>query len=391
MNQRVAARVAWGSCAISAGFLVTAAIFVVLNSFSLDIFYGWEPAIGVTFPAVGALIAARQPRNRLGWLMCGIGLVAAMDLAVGTYVAWALSAQPHLPGLVWFGWVNEWLWIPPLGAVFTLLLLLFPDGRLPSPRWRTVAIAAIVAVISLAVGVAVHPGRLQTFPRLTNPLFGPGASISADLLAPIALPIALGCALASLAALLIRLRRAHGVERQQLKWFTFAGFVSLVEIVGAVRVDTHGGFSAALQFAAVSTLPVAMGVAILRYRLYEIDRIVSRTVSYAVVTGLLVAVYVVMVTVVTRFTPTSNALAVAGSTLAVAALFQPLRRRVQAGVDRRFNRSRYDAERTVEGFRHRLRNEVALDAVRADLLGVVRTTMQPAHASVWLAQSDGSR
>lgn len=182
----------------------------------------------------------------------------------------------------------------------------------------------------------------------------------------------------------MRFGRARGVERQQLKWFAFAGLLTLVEIAVAVATDAHTAVSGVAQFVAVATLPAAMGLAIVRYRLYDIDRIVSRTVSYALVSGLLVAVSAGLVTAVTRLTPTGNSLAVAAATLAVAALFQPVRRRVQSSVDRRFNRARYDAARTIDAFSAQLREQVDLASLQADLLTVVRRTMEPATLGLWL-------
>jgi len=196
--------------------------------------------------------------------------------------------------------------------------------------------------------------------------------------------------IATLAALVRRLWTARGVERQQLKWVAFAAAVAFIELLGSVRISAHTGLIAALQFTAFATLPVAMGVAILRYRLYDIDRIVSRTVSYAVITGLLGAVYFGLIALTTRMIHTDDAVVVAGSTLAVAAMFQPLRRRVQTGVDRRFNRARFDAGRTIEAFSGRLREHVDLASVEADMLAVVRRTMQPVAVGLWLRGPSGT-
>jgi hypothetical protein len=250
-----------------------------------------------------------------------------------------------------------------------------------------VAVTAAVAVAAGTVTLALRGGELPDFPGYVNPVVGLHESPIVRPVAAVATVAAMGSALACLTALLLRLRGAGGFERQQLKWFTFAGVISTVEMLVAIQTEAHSALSTVLQFAAVSTLPIAIGIAILRYRLYEIDRIVSRTVSYALVTGLLIAIYVALVTSVTRLTPTGNSLAVAGSTLAVAALFQPIRRRVQAAVDRRFNRARYDADRTVESFSRRLRGETNVDAVRADLLQVVHATVQPALTGLWLRDS----
>lgn len=351
-------RLAWGSCLASACLVVFAAIFLGLNSFRTSLFYGWEEALGITFPLLGALIAARRPDNRVGWLMCAIGLSVAVNLAVGEYTSWALGSRPHAPAVQWVGWINEWVWIPPFGAVPTLLLLLFPDGWLPSARWRVVAIAAIPAILTVTLGQALRPGPLADFPTLTNPVTGSGSPALSEAMSVAGGVVLLCCVIASLAALGRRMFTARGTERQQVKWVAFAAAISFTEILGAVGTSAHSALSTVLQFAAFFTLPVAMGVAILRYRLYDIDRIVSRTVSYAAITGLLIAVYAGLVTAVSRFTPSGNAIAVASSTLAVAALFQPVRRRVQSAVD--------------------------LGALRADLLSVVNATMEPTVAKVWL-------
>ncbi|MDQ6650066.1 MAG: hypothetical protein M3Z02_08130 [Actinomycetota bacterium] len=385
MNPRSARRLAWGTCALSGLFVVGAVVFLGLNSFRLEQFYGWEPALGVAFPIFGALVASRRPENRVGWLMCAIGLVVAAEMLVGEYTAWCLSSgRSGTPGLVWVAWVNEWLWVPPFTSVLTLVLLLFPDGRPPSPRWRPAVAVAAVGICGLSVSVALHPGPLVDFPVFANPVTGPAVVRTAAGAAGAAVAIS---ALAGIAALLGRFVRASGVERLQVKWFAFAAFAAVVEVAVAVNLNAHSVISAVAQFVAVGALPAAMGLAILRYRLYDIDRIISRTVSYAVLTGLLVGTYAALVTLVTRLLPASSSVAVAASTLVVAALFQPLRRRVQVVVDRRFNRARYDAEHTVEAFSRRLRAEVDLDSVHRDLLAVVSRTMEPSLVSLWLRPS----
>ncbi|GAC1331706.1 MAG: hypothetical protein NVSMB13_20090 [Mycobacteriales bacterium] len=381
VSPRLARRLAWGSCSLSGLCVVGAIVFIGLNSFRLDQFYGWEPALGVAFPLVGALVASRRPDNRVGWLMCAIGLVVAAEMLIGEYTAWCLSTgRSGTPGLVWVAWVNEWLWVPPFTSVLTLVLLLFPDGRLPSPRWRPVVAVAAVGICGLSVSVALHPGPLVDFPVFANPIIGPAVLRTASGAAGAAVAVS---ALAGIAALLGRFVRARGVERQQVKWFAFAAFAAVVEVAVAVNLNAHSVISAVAQFVAVGALPAAMGLAILRYRLYDIDRIISRTVSYALVSALLAAVYVGVVTALGQLVGGSS-LSVAAATLAVAALFQPVRRRVQGVLDRRFNRAGYDATRTVESFSTRLREQVDLDAMLADLVATVHATVEPRSAALWL-------
>jgi hypothetical protein len=283
-------------------------------------------------------------------------------------------------------------WIPFILVPSTFLLLLFPDGRLLSARWRWAAWCAGVGIAGNVLVEGLRPGPIADYPEITNPYGVEGGAI--DLLEGVFLLTVLVAIAASSVSLILRFRRARGEERQQIKWLAFAGAVAAVTIPVSVAVYELVGERVAniAIMLSVLGLPAATGVAILRYRLYEIDRLISRTLVYAALTVLLGAAYAGLVlggqAVFSSFAGGSD-LAIAVSTLVVAALFLPLRSRVQRVVDRRFYRRRYDAARTLERFGARLREQVELDELRADLQGVVSETMQPAHATVWLRSGAG--
>jgi amino acid transporter len=266
---------------------------------------------------------------------------------------------------------------------------LFPTGRLPSPRWRPVVWAATVATVAVVVASALLPGPLEYLPGARNPLGMERAGRMLDLLAQVGFVVIAVAVFAAAGSLLVRWRRARGVERQQLKWLAYAAVVLVVLLLVSDFLP-HGLFVVVVTSMAL-LFPLATGIAVVRYRLYDIDRIINRTLVYGLLTALLGAIYTGMVLVfgqvfggVGENPPTW---AVAGATLAVAALFQPARRRIQQVVDRRFNRRRYDAARTVEAFSARLRDELDLDTMSAELLSVVDQTMQPTTASLWLRPS----
>ena len=347
---------------------------------------GWTAELGfipvaVAFAVVGALVAARTG-NRLGWLFLGAGTVSAVTVVANVYAARTAAAE--LPEAVWAGWTfTVILGIVPL--LFFLTLLLFPDGRLPSPRWRPVVWVAVISGLAAMVCSAVSDVNFSSnFPKLRDPVM---------LVAPLrtvnnaATGIQALLFLAAAAALIVRFRRSGQEQRLQLKWFMYASAVSALVIFVASVLSRNP----LPEFEVVVPLiPAAVGVAILKYRLYEIDRLISRTLAYAVVTGLLVGVYAGLVLVATQVFRFRTPVAVAASTLVAAALFSPLRRRVQQVVDRRFNRVRYDADQTVAAFAARLRDAVDLDTVRADLLAAVNSAVEPAHISVWIARQGPS-
>jgi hypothetical protein len=348
-------------------------------------------ALGVPFAVVGALIAARRPSNRIGWLL----LVGALSIS-SAQLAWTyvLSALQHGGRLIYLvGWIGNWLPWPALAALI-LLLLLFPSGRLVSRRWRPVAWAAVIWCAATMVFTALY-SELLAAPQLQNPI-GLTGSVG-DLMRGLqdsALLVGVPLVLVLLAALslILRFRRSEGVERQQLKWFAYVVGLAAANIaLPRSLADWLGPVPAVLHWLLLMSIAGAIGLAILRYRLYDIDRIISRTLVYGLLTGLLGLVYVGLVLSLGQLFggigTQSPSWAVAGATLAVAALFQPLRRRIQQAVDRRFNRRRHDATQTIEAFSVRLREEVDLDSLSAELLAVVDQTMQPTAASLWLRPS----
>ncbi|MEP6697817.1 MAG: hypothetical protein ABJA34_13210, partial [Pseudonocardiales bacterium] len=290
--------------------------------------------------------------------------------------------------------VDTYGWLVAIPLAVPVPLLLLPDGRVLSRRWRPVLWGVIGGSAAGTLGVMTEPGEIGQFPyeHVVNPFgqaaFGPVPHVLA---ATGLLTMVVG-AIAGIVAVVRRFRRSHGIERQQLRWVALGGGCTLVGIGFASFSEDPGltglvgGVASAI---CISALPVCIAVAVLRYRLYDLGRLVSRTVSYAVVTGTLLAMYFGLVTAVGSLMPKGNSLGVAGATLVVAALFQPLRRRVQESVNRRFNRSRYDAGRTVEAFSTRLRDEVDLDSLRMDLVTVVRRTMEPSSVGVWLREPTG--
>ena len=333
--------------------------------------------VAIAFAAVGALVAARTGNN-LGWLLLGTGVGAAVVLVTRAYAARVPAAE--LPAAAWVGWTfTVVLWIT--APLLVLPLLLFPDGRLPSPRWRPVVWVVIIDALALMVCPALSDVNFSSnFPRLRDPVMLVAPLGTAYNLAEVVWTLVF---VAGAAAMIVRFRRSGQEQRLQLKWFMYASAVAAVVILAATQ---FGGNNPLAAFEIAFTLiPAAVGIAILKYRLYDIDQIISRTLAYAIVTGLLVGVYAGLVLLATQVFGLHTPVGVAAATLAAAALFNPLRRRVQHVVDRRFNRVRYDADQTVAAFAARLRNAVDLDTVRTDLVAVVNMAVEPSHTSVWIA------
>jgi hypothetical protein len=343
--------------------------------------------LAVGLPIVGAAIARQQPRHPIAWIFIGSGLGAGLERFSYEYGHYALVTKPSsVPLGVAMAWVSEWMWTTGAIPLLTFGLLLFPDGHLPSRRWRPIAWLAGATLATFVVGSAVQPGPMPGYGDVPNPVGIEAAQLLGVLatLSQLCLPVVV---VGSAASILVRLRRARGLERQQLKWLTYAVTVATLALLLTSRQWAGWALAEIVTLVAVGFIPVAIGIAILRYRLYDIDRLISRTLVYGLLTALLAGVYATGVFVVGRLLDPAtgdSSLAVAASTLAVAALFHPLRRRIQRLVDRRFNRSRYDAARTVEAFSGRLRDEIDLDSLSAELLAVVDQTMQPAQASLWL-------
>jgi hypothetical protein len=327
-----------------------------------------------SFATVGALLAWKRPNNPIGWLLSAIALVFAVA-GFGVFLA---RFPRTLTLTAWLGFLFL------LGFGFCVfVLLLFPTGKLPSRRWRPVAWAALAGVAGWVLGCAFAPTILTMSPTIRNPIgvtgsaghifrlmaFGGGGLIAAT-------------GLAAVASLAFRYRRAGTAERAQLKWLVYAAAMIVVAEVAAAPI-TSTNLQNAIDSGALALVPLAIGVAVLRYRLYDIDRIISRTLAYAIVTGLLLAIYAGLVLLATQVRGIHSAVAVAAATLIAAALFNPVRRRVQHRVDRRFNRARYDADETVAAFAARLKDAVDLDSVRADLASVVQTALEPTQVWVW--------
>jgi hypothetical protein len=344
------------------------------------------------FMVVGALIVAHRPANTIGWLFTAIGLLAMTGSLTWEYTQYAYVTRPGaLPGAIVAAWYWAWGAFPLFGLTVTFTLLLFPTGRLLSARWRPIAWLAGITITVEAVLGALRPslavgyeGRL-----IPNPIGIAGmpdpeqGAVGAVLVGLLFLAAVAGCV-----SLVIRFRRARGEERQQLKWFAYAAALMVVLLLFGIIYPSGSNLAAGLV---IALLPVAAGIAILRYRLYDIDRIINRTLVYGLLTAILGLGYAGTVLVLGQLFGEVGAnppsWAVAGATLAVAAAFQPARRRIQAVVDRRFNRRRYDAAQTIAAFSARLRDEIDLDTLSAELLAVVNQTMQPTKASLWLRAS----
>jgi hypothetical protein len=349
----------------------------------------------LAFPLVGALIASRRPENPIGWICLAAGLFW-MSIVVESSIT---GSEPY-PVII--DALTLWTWVPPVGLLAIYMILLFPDGRLPSRRWRPLAWLSGAVMVLASVAVTLTPGPLPDHPRVHNPLGLEGYPIVTQALtgSVVLLPI---CILASATSLVWRYRHSGGEVRQQIKWVVFAaslvGMTYAVTLVSGLFLTPETfttGQEAPLWLAflqdavliSYAGVPIAVGFAVLRYRLYDIDVLINRTLVYGSLTTMLVAVYVIGVVglqaILRIFSGQESTLAVVASTLAIAAMFNPLRRRVQAFVDRRFYRKKYDARKTLETFSGRLRDETDLHTLSSHLVAVVRETMQPAHVSLWL-------
>jgi len=400
MSARVAARIAWGLAGLSLMLLVSGQA-LGLSVTSRDagggiIVEGVILALVVVFSVVGTLIVSRHPRNPIGWIFCGVAVATGLATLAGGYAEyWFVGSG----GSKWLGetaaWYASYSWIPFVLVPATFVLLLFPDGRLLSRRWRVVAWCAGLGIASLVLTSALAEGPLDDLPQVINPYGVIGRPALEPFEALSALLLLVGIAGSAL-SLILRFRRAGREQRQQIKWLAMAGAVSGVTVV--VGTASYEFLSDSLVNAAIMLsvlgLPLAAGVAILRYRLYDIDVVINRTLVYGALTASLAATYlgsVLLLQLALSGLTEDSGLAVAASTLAVAALFRPARRRIQAAVDRRFYRRKYDAARTLERFGTRLRDEVDLDALGSELSGVVAETMQPASVSLWLRAPKGHR
>ena len=387
-----AARIAWSLWAATLALVAGAHVLALANRPSAPLYSYWIEStfIGPTFATLGALIVSRRPRNIIGWLFLVPSVASGMQFLSGQYATVALSEASRLPAGAYAAWLSTVLQSTfVFAAIF--LLMLFPTGRLPSPRWRVVAWTTGLAVAASLVSLALAPGPLRDFAAARNPFGLRAAAAGVALTQAVGVWVVLACVVAIVASLIWRFYRSRGEERLQIKWFAYAATLGVTAILLGdylVPVAYQGWFGVFVWTVAPVSLTVAAGVAVLKYRLYDIDLIIRKTATYGVLTLSLALVYLGVVAGLQRLLSPlvgeGNRLAVVASTLAIAALFVPLRRRIQTAIDRRFYRGRYDAAKTLEGFGERLRNRTDLDALDADLLSVVRETVQPSHASLWL-------
>jgi len=402
MKTRRLAALVWGAClALAGGTLVLLALgagehteadsstFAGLGGLSFV-------AASLAFATVGAMVAARVPENPTGWIFCLAGVVLGVSDFASQYADQMLFISSHpLPGGRTAAWLQNLCFAPSFGLL-GLALLLFPDGRLPSGRWRPVLWLALAGIGLIVIGTMLRPGPLtEPFTGVSNPFGIPGSFDLMDTVSGFGFMFMLASLALAAFGLPARLRRSRGLEREQLKWLAFAaaitGVALVIDLVSyfATGIDLGSGVVLGLSF---TTFPVAAGAAILRFRLYDIDVVINRTLVYGALTATLAGAYlgsVLLLQLALRPLTESSNLAIAGSTLAVAALFRPARRRIQEIVDRRFYRRKYDAARTLEAFSARLRDQVDLDALGEDLRAVVNDTMRPAHVSLWLRSPEG--
>jgi hypothetical protein len=382
MGYRATAWLAWSSFALA---LLILAASLILRSSEASFFLEFA-LIGAPFAVVGALVASRRPRNPIGWLFLAFAVVAATVAFADRYASYALVEHPgSLPGGEWLAWVSTAIWHPAFGF-FVFAFLLFPDGRLPSARWRPVArTAAATYLMGGVLGLVWGPLFEEFFPYAEPPFRLPGYDIGGVAFTVFIL-VNFGLLALSAVSLVLRLRRATGVERQQLKWFVYA--VALFALVFPPSVFVLG--DGRLIVFLLPLVPAAAGIAILKHRLYDIDVVINRTLVYGALTAILALIYFGGVATTQAIFRTFTGqeqqpqLAIVVSTLVIAALFNPLRRRIQGFIDRRFYRRKYDARKTLEAFSAKLRDETDLYALNSELVSAVRETMQPAHVSLWL-------
>ena len=393
MGTCAAARLAWSVCLLSLALSVCALALAVLNGTDV---YSVSFPLGLTASAlVGGLIASQRPENPIGWFFLGGAFCFAFVAFAGGYATYGLLTAPGaLPGARAMTWLLSWLWVPGVMLLLFFVPLYFPDGRLVSPRWRWLVRVALVFSVSAAFTSALNPGEMQES-GFVNPLGVETLSPILDLFEMFVFALYFPLLFAAAASLTVRFRRSGSVQRQQIKWLALAALVIPVWFltnspVEALSTSLFAVMDALFVFALI---PLAAGVAILRYRLYDVDVIINRALVYGSMTTTLVLVYlggvVALQAALRVLTGQESTLAVVASTLAISALFGPLRRRVQAFVDRRFYRRKYDAAKTLEVFGVKLRDETDLDRLGDDLVSVVRETVQPSHASLWLRGERG--
>jgi hypothetical protein len=403
MSRRSAAWLAWSLWAFSLALTALSILLLVLNLSRLDIpvysFWAENVLFSVGYSTVGAVIVPRMPaENPIGWLFCAIGLLWAVLHFIGEYAIHTLLAAPgSLPAGELASWVYSWLWVPGLGLL-GFLCLLFPNWRLPRARWRLFARLSALLTLVGAVLAAFSPGRIVLgLPAIRNPL---GIDGLPNAYKPVQVLMLVMIAIA-VVSLVVRRLYARGVERQQTRWFAYTTAVAasgaILQYIISEPLDLVwlGAVAYAFVLIGLVGIPISMGIAITRYRLYEIDLLVNRTLVYGLLTATLALVYFAGVTATQEIFRILTGredlpqLAIVASTLVIAALFTPMRRRIQSFIDRRFYRSKYDARKTLEAFSVKLKDETDLDKLGEDLVTVVGETMQPAHVGLWLRPDTG--
>jgi hypothetical protein len=354
----------------------------------------WIFALGsVAYAVVGVIVLRRRPRHRVAWLLLAVGVFLASGFAAEQVAIAHYVDERAIPGALLAAWYMQWYWLPFLYAAFVGIALLFPSGDALTPRWGRVGRVALVhaTLVSLGGMFAQHLyidfEYLDEILELENPVgFLPFNDIEADAIMPFVIGPLLILAISAIVSLILRYRRSQGAERQQMRWGAFALTVTLGMFVSGIVLDGFGVDLFVIESVFTFVAPIGIGVAITRYRLWDLDRLISRTVGYLTLTAILAGLYGLLVLATQTIVGPNNLpdIAVAAITLLTAAAFGPARRRVQHLVDRRFNRSRYDAARVLDGLAHRLRDEVNPTAVEDDLIVAVEDTLQPSHVSLWV-------
>ena len=383
-------------CAVAIGMLLATWSTEVPGTWSIR---GFPIAIGLTCVAVGLVVAVRVPGNPIGWLFLAAAVTSAVQAVCDQYATIALITAPgSLAGGELAAWITGWIWIPAISMIGVFLPLLFPTGRLAGDRWRAIARLDVAIVVAATLGAALLPGPLDNAPYLSNP-YAIDLGFPPDLRWIVYLPLIAAILIGAL-ALVLRFRRATGESRQQLKWLAYSvaveGVAFLFIPLGQLGALPTGGakLTQIVATAGILGIPISAGVAVLRYRLWDIDRIVSRTIGYLIVSAVLAVLFAATVVGLQQLlSPITgqSTVEVAAATLVAFTLFQPLRRRVQAAVDRRFNRAHVDAQRVLVGFAAGLRDDTALDALNEHLATVVARSMQPRSVAVWTRPGRAAR
>lgn len=394
INPRTATWLALAICSLSLSLTALGLFILTLNLSNpkVDIYDRWvEVAVmAAPFSVVGAVVASRCPKNPFGWIYCAIGLLGGIRLFSAQYAAYALLAAPEsLPGGEVGAWILSWIWLPHIG-LFAFTGLLFPKGQLPRNRWRQFALFSGAVFAAGSIAVAFSPGPVVGFNSIENPLGVETMRGTTSLFRVLGYTLVL----VAVVSLFERLRYTRGIEQQQIKWVTYtsmvgaSGAILRYVVYPYISVPWFFWSSFALLMIGLVGVPLAMGNAILRYRLFDIDVIINRTLVYGSLTVSIAVFYglgvVVLQSLFRAITGQEYDLAIVISTLAIAALFHPLRRRIQAVIDRRFYRRKYDAAKTLQAFSARISDEVDLNTLSEDLVAVVQETMQPTHVSLWL-------